>query len=181
MNEYPLHIKNCLLAAISQITARKDEFVKHPGRDFSRNRKISLNRMILFLVGAEASTMQFELQKFSFLFPKSISGLPSCSAMFQRRSRLSGDAMPAVFDEFNKQFPTKLVNGLHLLAVDGTQINIAYDLYEDETQVILNLVPSFYRHSFTRDVRRVYRNKLKPCKRIISQKDGILQLHRGNR
>ena len=114
MNEYPLHIKNCLLAAISQITARKDEFVKHPGRDFSRNRKISLNRMIFFLVGAEASTMQFELQKFSFLFPKSISGLPSCSAMFQRRSRLSGDAMPAVFDEFNKQFPR--ASALHRLA-----------------------------------------------------------------
>ena len=132
MNEYPLHVKNCLLAVISQITARKNEFVKHPDRDFSRNRKISLNRMILFLVGAEASTMQFELQKFSFLFPKSISGLPSCSAMFQRRSRLSGDAMPAVFDEFNKQFPTKLVNGLHLLAVDGTQINIAYDLKDKE-------------------------------------------------
>ena len=75
---------------------------------------------------------RFKLQKFSFLFPKSISGLPSCSAMFQRRSRLSGDAMPAVFDEFNKQFPTKLVNGLHLLAVDGTQINIAYDLKDKE-------------------------------------------------
>jgi len=132
MNEYPLHVKNCLLAVISQITARKNEFVKHPDRDFSRNRKISLNRMILFLVGAEASTMQFELQKFSFLFPKSISGLPSCSAMFQQRSKLSGDAMPAVFDEFNKQFPTKLVNGLHLLAVDGTQINIAYDLKDKE-------------------------------------------------
>ena len=86
MNEYPLHVKNCLLAVISQITARKNEFVKHPDRDFSRNRKISLNRMILFLVGAEASTMQFELQKFSFLFSKSISGLPSCSAMFQQRS-----------------------------------------------------------------------------------------------
>lgn len=41
-------------------------------------------------------------------------------------------------------------------------------VYEGEIQVILNLVPSFYRHDFTRDVRRVYRNKLKPCKRIIS-------------
>ena len=28
MNEYPSHVKHCLLAAISQITARKDEFVK---------------------------------------------------------------------------------------------------------------------------------------------------------
>lgn len=89
MNEYPSHVKNCLLAAISQITARKDEFVKHPGRDFSRNRKISLNRMILFLVGAEASTMQFELQKFSFLFPKSISGLPSCRSRIRFLQLLS--------------------------------------------------------------------------------------------
>ena len=38
MNEYPSHVKHCLLAAISQITARKDEFVKQPGKDFSRNR-----------------------------------------------------------------------------------------------------------------------------------------------
>ena len=41
-------------------------------------------------------------------------------------------------------------------------------VYEGEIQVILNLVPSFYRHNFTQDVRRVYRNKLKSCKRIIS-------------
>ena len=132
MNEYPTYVKHCLLAAISQMTARKDEFVKQPGRDFSRNRKISLDHLVFFLVGAEASTMQFELQKFSFLFPESLSGLPSCSAMFQRRSKLSRDAMPAVFAGFNKQFPTKLTNGLHLLAVDGTQINIAYDLKDRE-------------------------------------------------
>ena len=54
MNEYPSHVKHCLLAAISQITARKDEFVKQPGKDFSRNRKISLDHLIFFLVGAEA-------------------------------------------------------------------------------------------------------------------------------
>ena len=132
MNEYPTHVKHCLLAAISQITARKNEFVKRPGKDFSRNRKISMERLIFFLVGAEASTMQFELQKFSFLFPKNASGLPSCSAMFQQRSKVSRDAMPAVFSEFNRQFPPRLVNGLCLLAVDGTQINIAYDIKDKE-------------------------------------------------
>ena len=132
MNEYPTHVKNCLLAAISQITARKNEFVKHPGKDFSRKRKISMDSLIFFLIGAEASTMLFELQKASFLFPKGTSGLPSCSAMFQQRSKISDNAMPAVFSEFNRPFHTKHVNGLHLLAVDGTQVNIAYDIKDKD-------------------------------------------------
>lgn len=133
MNEYPIHVKNCLLAAISQITARKGKFVKHPGRDFSRNRKISMDKLLFFLIGVESSTMLFELQKFSLLFCKSNTLLPSCSAMFQQRVKLSENALPTVFSEFNQMFPPKTVNGLHLLAVDGTQIDIPYDLWDRKT------------------------------------------------
>ena len=87
-----------------------------------------MDRLFTLLWAIHSDRLPSEKETISFLFPKSISGLPSCSAMFQRRSKLSRDAMPAVFAGFNKQFPTKLTNGLHLLAVDGTQINIAYDL-----------------------------------------------------
>lgn len=41
-------------------------------------------------------------------------------------------------------------------------------VYEDEIQVILNLVPFFYRHDFTQEVRCIRRNRLKPCKRSLA-------------
>ena len=41
-------------------------------------------------------------------------------------------------------------------------------VYEDEIQVILNLVPFFYRHDFTQEVRRIRRDRLKPCKRSLA-------------
>ena len=49
MNKYPTHVKNHLLAAISQIPTRKDEFAKQLGRDFSHNRKISMDNLLFFL------------------------------------------------------------------------------------------------------------------------------------
>ena len=41
-------------------------------------------------------------------------------------------------------------------------------VYEDEIQVILNLVPFFYRHDFTQEVRRIRRSRLKPCRRTLT-------------
>lgn len=51
--------------------------------------------------------------------------LPSVSAFVQQRAKLSPDAFPRIFRCFNNRLPfTQTYRGLHLIACDGTDLNI---------------------------------------------------------
>ncbi len=72
-------LSNC----IKELDTIHDLFVQHPGRDFSRNRKISFSDICWFLIGLQGKSMPNEILDF---FDHSIS-VPSSSAFIQQRKK----------------------------------------------------------------------------------------------
>lgn len=50
MANYSIFVKEKLMSIISDMASRKEEFVKNPGKDFTRNRKLSFEEIIKFML-----------------------------------------------------------------------------------------------------------------------------------
>ena len=57
-NNSPIDLKNQLLSIISQMQSVSHLFVKQPGKDFSRKRKISFSDTIQFLLSMGGNTIR---------------------------------------------------------------------------------------------------------------------------
>ena len=77
-------IKEKLLDSISKTVSGLDQFVRHPGRDFTRNRKLPASRLILFLISQGSSGTANELMDFFDME----SSVPSVQAFMQQRAKL---------------------------------------------------------------------------------------------
>lgn len=93
---FHLKLKNIFNDSISKVCSNIDKFVYHPGKDYSRVRKLSSNQVISFLISQGASSTKCEWLDFFQLSPET----PTVSALNQRRSQLKPDAFEAVFHEF---------------------------------------------------------------------------------
>ena len=80
----------------------KEDFVKRPFRDFSRNTKLSFQNTIMSLISMERSSITSELQKF---FNFSVD-TPTSSAFVQQRDKLLPVAFQHLFYAFSKEFPS---------------------------------------------------------------------------
>ncbi len=89
----PEKIKQTLLSEIEKMDQRHEDFCRHPGIDFTRDRKIAFD-----------------------------AGTPSLSAFCQQRAKLSDDVFQKLFYNFNNCFkPKSLLKGRYqLLACDGS-------------------------------------------------------------
>lgn len=115
-----LSVKNLLLKHIEQMEQHKEDFVKRPFRDFSRNSKLSFQNTILSFLSMERGSITSELQKF---FGYS-ADTPTSSAFVQQRSKLKTDAFRHLFHAFAGEFPSRQYHGFHIFAVDGSDILI---------------------------------------------------------
>ena len=97
-------------------------FSVQPGKDFSRNRKLSFPKIVSFLLAMEGGTLTTELLKHFGCSPDTA----SASALVQQRKKLAPETFPALFDLFvHKTQPlNKLYKGFRLLAADGSDIRI---------------------------------------------------------
>ena len=115
------YVKKVLLKTISSMVADRSSFVRHPGVDFSRQRKCSFKDLILFLLTMEDSSLNRELRRF---FPKSDPAFTK-SAFCQQRAKLNDKALPFLLSGINQAVPRqKKLNGYHLVAVDGSDVDI---------------------------------------------------------
>ena len=97
-------------------------FVKHPGVDFSRNRKCSFESLMLLILSMESHTLNHEIRKF---FNNVSSCMITKSAFIQQRQKLNEQAFPYLFSVLNSIVPfKKTFHGFHLLACDGSDVNI---------------------------------------------------------
>ena len=55
MNFYADYVRNKLNAAISSMSSQIEDYVKNPGHDFTRNRKMNFTSTINFLLTIEGS------------------------------------------------------------------------------------------------------------------------------
>lgn len=105
---------------IAQLCDDKDSYVKRPGKDFSRNRSISLNELILFMLQLRCGNMPGELANYF-----DISGeTPTAPACIQQRSKLKLQLFIDLFNGTVKNLldlvPPELYEGYELLAYDGS-------------------------------------------------------------
>ena len=129
------YVKKIVLETISSMNDQQSSFVRHPSVDFTRKRKCSFSDILLCLLTMENGSLNRELRRF---FPQSDTVL-SKSAFCQQRAKLNDDAFPFLFDMVNQAtLPTKKFKGYHLVAVDGSDVNIPPSPGSPDTRVPSN-------------------------------------------
>lgn len=112
-------IKQDFIGLINSITP--DDVAKSP-ENFTRKRLCPLHDTLMLLLSMEGHTLNTEISNYYSTVTKH---QPSKSAFSQQRSKLAEDALPNLLTATNRIFPfEKTFKGLHLLAADGTALNI---------------------------------------------------------
>ena len=117
----PKHIKDVLLSEIRAVAAKSEEFCYDPHRDFTRKRKLSFESMLKNIIGIGSKSLTNEMID---LFQAS-SEMPSASAFVQKRAKIKPEALKSVFDRFTQKMLTMPSDEMKILAVDGSDIQIA--------------------------------------------------------
>ena len=106
-----------------------DDYSLNPGHDFTRNRKLSLASLIRSLIAMEGNSINNEL--YDIFNPGSDDGqFVTKSAFVQQRRKLKHEALRNVLHGFNRHTEINDTNrhdGYKLYAIDGTDVNIAYN------------------------------------------------------
>lgn len=121
MSDFSITAKAKLKTIINNMAQNCAPFVKRPGKDFIKNRKISFSDTIHFLFSLQSDCLDCEMLHFF----KYSSDLPTSSAMIQSRSKLKHEAFEHIFRAFTDACPiTPRFRGYHLLAIDGSKFVI---------------------------------------------------------
>lgn len=119
---FPHKVKSTLWAIVDTMDRNSERFVKNPGKDFSRERKLGFVPLIRFFLSMESGCINHELLKFFNFLPEDIS---SASAFIQQRAKLLPDTFRHILTQFNLRFPLKgFMGGYSLIAADGCEFNI---------------------------------------------------------
>lgn len=116
------YTKSLLLNDISSMARNPRPFVNHPGRDFTRNRKISMQELLEFYICMESGNLQHELLKYFDFRPDTA----TVSAFHQQRSKLKPESFLFLLKQFNSHFHYETYKDTYrLIACDGSEFNIS--------------------------------------------------------
>jgi len=133
MNRKSQELKNLLISIINTQKQNLSGLVSDPNIDFSRNRKIPYETMILSLLTMEGTTLTNELLR---QFGCSASTATS-SAFVQQRKKILPIALENLFRDFvSKTARDDNYKGYKLLAVDGSDIQIPTNLNDKDSLFI---------------------------------------------
>lgn len=133
MNRNSQEVKDLLIGIINKQKQDLTGLVCNPNVDFSRNRKIPYENMILSLLTMEGTTLTNELLR---QFGCSATTATS-SAFVQQRKKILPIALESLFHDFAAQtFREDNYNGYKLLAVDGSDIQIPTNLNDEHSLFI---------------------------------------------
>ena len=135
MNNYPKLIKKRLDKCIRTLANKKDEYVKRPGKDFSRKRLFTFESLIEFLIIMGAGSQTKEILEF-FKFDLKT---PTASSLIQQRDKLKPEALLHLLQKFTSTFKKiKTFKGYRLFAVDGSKVVIPTNPNDYETYINRN-------------------------------------------
>ena len=130
MNEYPNSVKQNLMSIIALMAKDPAPFVKNPGIDFSRNRKLSFDTVLQLLISMGGNSIYKELleaQGYNF-------DTVTASAFIQQRDKILPYAFEFLLHEFTQTFlDTIKYREYRLLAIDGSSLLIAHDPNNPDT------------------------------------------------
>lgn len=115
---------------LSEMSTMSSLFSVDSSKDFSRNRILTFKETLSIILGMAGGSLNRELYDHF----KTSATIPTSSAFVQARAKILPDAFQFLFNEFNQQCnDKKKYKGYRLLAVDGTDLNIAKNLDDEET------------------------------------------------
>ena len=118
----PKAVKRALNDAIQAVTDYKWLYSVRPGKDNTRDRKFPFKKMISSILAFRGGTLNREIMDFFGLDPN----IGTSSAFIQQRSKILPEAFDTLFRYFaSKVDEGKSFHGLRLLAVDGSDLQIA--------------------------------------------------------
>ena len=117
----PEQLKKILLSEIKSVSEKSDEYCMSSGKDFTRKRKLSFETVIKTIIGMESRSLTNEIINAFDANPN----LPTTSAFVQQRCKIKAEAFKAVFDGFVSKIGKKNNSDIRILAVDGSDVQIA--------------------------------------------------------
>jgi len=127
----PKHIKKLLMSEIRKVASEPYNYCTNPNIDFTRSRKLSMEKMLQGIIGMESKCLTNELLD---LFGAS-ADTPTTSAFIQRRSRIKTTAFEIIFKKFSKRLMVRSENDMPIFAVDGSDIQISANPSDTESYV----------------------------------------------
>ena len=118
----PDAVKQALYGAVQAIADYKWLYSVRPGRDNTRNRKFPFEKMLSSILAFRGGTLNREIMDFFGLDPT----VGTSSAFIQQRAKILPEAFESLFHHFTGRVNgNQLYRGLQLLAVDGSDLQIA--------------------------------------------------------
>ena len=121
----PSTVRNLFFTTLSDTEANIKDYVNNPGSDMTRHRYCDFKNTILATLSFSMNRSNTELLNYFGFNSKHI---PSKSAFTQQRKKFKSNLYPHLLSAFNKAASlTKTFKGFHLVAVDGSDINLPTD------------------------------------------------------
>lgn len=127
----PKHIKKLLLSEIQKVADDPHTYCFHPDTDFTRNRKLTMEKMLQAIIGMESKCLTNELLD---LFQASAQ-TPTASAFIQQRCKIKPIAFETIFKNFSKTLLALSENKMPVFAIDGSDIQIPTNPTDTESYI----------------------------------------------
>ena len=122
-------VRDTLLKEIRTVCKSIEQFCVSPGKDFVRNRKMPIEKLILTIIGMGNRNITNELLDFYDTSPDT----PTASAFVQQRDKLKPEALETIFKSFSIKLLASSVKQMPILAVDGSDVQIATNPADTES------------------------------------------------
>ena len=130
MSSQAAKLKKLLKTTIRNMEQNSIEFVRSPGKDFTRKRKLDFASVVSALLSMSGGSTASSLMDYFKFDPATA----STSAFVQQRAKLKPEAMEYLFHRFVQESPVKRrFHGYRLLAVDGSDLQIFADPNDKES------------------------------------------------
>ncbi len=116
----PQIVKDLLMSQIKTVASNAKSFCIDAERNFSRRRKLTMEKVITGIIGMGSGSLTNELLDLFNDSPET----PTSSAFCQQRCKITVEAFEAVFRLFSKKLCDSFDDELPVLAVDGSKIQI---------------------------------------------------------
>lgn len=117
----PKHVKKLLITEIKRIADNHRDYCTNPKSDFTRNRKLPFEGLLGGIIGIGGGSLSNELLDMFHCSANSA----TTSAFVQQRSKVKPEAFESIFKSFSKNISNDFDKKMSVLAVDGSDIQIA--------------------------------------------------------
>lgn len=130
MNAYASSLKQTLTSLIREMSATPAPYVKNPGKDFTRKKKLTFETVMQFLISMGGNSLYKELLESQGYDANTA----TTSAFVQQRNKILPSAVEFLFHQFTQSHTDfKRYRGYRLLAIDGSDLHFATDPTDTDT------------------------------------------------